>query len=163
MRIKVLDESSSGGNYVLSARDLRCRQDADCGCQDQVCTGEAEVPGECVPALFGDGDQATALDVGQRMYGEISSSSDVDTYVVQLPAGDFSITTSGYCGDTNTDTELSVYDDAGALVATDSDSGVAFFAAISSLTVQSGGSYRVEVSGFSLGTGPYIIQVFAVE
>lgn len=162
-RIKVRDESSSSGAYVLSVLDARCESDADCGCADQECDGSAEAPGQCVARLDAPEPQVSApatLVLGERVHSAIDSPYDVDLFVVSLAPGTYDFETLPYCGAV-TDTELSVYAPGQVLKGSDEDSGAGFCAAVKAIVVNQAGTYVLEVSAYGPSIGEYLVRVKA--
>jgi hypothetical protein len=163
VRIKVIDESSSSGAYVLSVLDARCESDADCGCEDQECDGSSEAPGQCVARLDAPEPQVSApatLVLDERIHSAIDSPYDVDLFVVSLAPGTYDFETLPYCGAV-TDTELSVYAPGEVLKGTDEDSGEGFCAAVKAMVVNQAGTYVLEVSAYGPSIGEYLVRVKA--
>lgn len=162
-RLKVTEEVMMTGAYVISLRDARCKNDIDCECTDQECSGTPQSPGDCVPKLSvpepeePDAPPAPIV-MGTRVHSNIDEAYDIDRFVVSLAPGTYDFSTLNYCG-SDTDTEMSLYAPGEVLVGTDEDSGELFFAAISNVVVEDAGGYVIEVSAYGAGNGDYIVFV----
>lgn len=161
-RIKVQDESEGVGAYVLSLLDARCKTDDDCGCQDQQCDGTPEAPGSCVPLIavpeMEDDSQPVPVVLGKRVHAELETPYDLDTFVVSLAPGKYTIETLSYCG-LETDTHLLFLAPDGTELGEDEDNGNGFFAAISGVEAKTIGNYVIEVAGYGPSVGEYILRV----
>lgn len=160
--VRVADDFTGTGQYILSVSDLRCLQPSDCSCADQTCGSDGVTPELCEPLLDipepGDASMST-LTLGARAHGEIDPAYDADRYTITLDPGDYEIILESYCA-SDVDTFLTVTDGDGELVATDDDSGAQFFSKVD-LTVPVAETYTVEVVANGAATGEYIIVVDA--
>jgi serralysin len=92
--------------------------------------------------------------------GNIDTSGDHDFYRVSLTAGQtYIFRTGGINASTTTDTILALRDAGGAQILTNDDSGEASFSAIR-YTAAATGTYYLDVSGFSTGTGAFNLTAF---
>ena len=131
---------------------------------DLVQMGADSVPGTLASTVVAG--------IGAPNFGFIETGGDVDTYRVTLTAGvfyDFEVAGGadynsgpGSLPSGELDTILTVYDAGGNVVFTNDDmgddlsSGGGFFA-------ETGGTYFVEVSTFSAGTGGYNLEIEATD
>ncbi len=162
-RVKVTDQAATGGEYVLTIEDARCTQNEDCGCSDEICQGDAEAPGLCIPALDAPEEAPTTVLIpAQRVHAKLDAAYDQDSFAIDLTPGQWTFTTEPFCG-SDTDTELTLYAPDGAPYATDSDSGTNFFATLTAVTIETEGQWTLEVSGYGASTGSYIVTVTPTE
>ena len=103
-------------------------------------------------------DDATDLTLGSPVHGVINAAGDVDYFQFEIPSGtesvDVWIYTSG-----STDTVGSVYDDSGALIATNNDSVLAYQSGNFFIGRNLGpGAYYISVGGYETETGSYILH-----
>ncbi len=160
--VRVTDQTSALGPYVLRIVPATCLTDAGCGCADQVCSIVADLPGVCAPALdAAAGSDFTApapIAVGDRMHGAIAAPFGQQSFALTLPPGTWEIKTESYCGSV-LDTWLAVFNAANEPIdVTDDDTGSVFFAHVS-LTLAEAKAVRIDVGSFGASTGEFIVSV----
>ena len=103
-------------------------------------------------------DAATDLTLGGSVHGVINAAGDVDYLRFEIPSETASIDVWIYTSG-STDTVGSVYDDAGALIATNDDSVLAYQSRNFFIGRNLGpGTYYISVSAYETATGPYILH-----
>ena len=103
-------------------------------------------------------DAATDLTLGDSVHGVINTAGDVDYFRFEIPSETASIDVWIYTSG-STDTVGSVYDDAGALMATNDDSVLAYQSRNFFIGRNLGpGTYYISVSAYETATGPYILH-----
>ena len=103
-------------------------------------------------------DAATDLTLGASVHGVINAAGDVDYLRFEIPSETASIDVWIYTSG-STDTVGSVYDDAGALIATNDDSVLAYQSRNFFIGRNLGpGTYYISVSAYETATGPYILH-----
>lgn len=180
------------GYYLLEVEDISCQfndQQRDCSCIDQICTSadtiastplpDGEQVGVCLPIFREtEGNQTVAealaslgestgpsLSLNQRIYGRLSSISDLDLYVIQVESDEalhYDFQTYQYCNYAAINTQLKLFDLAGIEIANDADSGEGRLSHISQV-VLSRGQYFLEVSGQGSAVGDYIVHMSSNE
>lgn len=154
--IRVRGENASSGAYLLSVVDGQCEDDAACGCEAQVCGG---APARCLPANpTPEGPMIVPLPLGETLHGVIAPAFDSDEYTVELADRPYDIATRAYCG-ARTDTQVEIFDEAGALLLSGEDAGDDQHAAIRAWRPPAPGTYIVRVTAFGASSGAYLIEV----
>jgi hypothetical protein len=165
------------GYYSLIVDDVSCRPsegDEGCGCSAKRCLaveGEPDL-GQCVPrfperepnqtlAESQSADNDLSLDTPS--YGQIERVGDRDLYLIDLPAGRFSLETRAYCDRLPVNTSLRVMSLGGLTLARDDDGGEGRLSLISGFEVSVPQRYLVEVSGEGASLGPYLLSANTLE
>ena len=167
-RLRVGDEASKLGSYVVRVLDGRCTEDANCDCSDQQCDGDTNNPGACVPALttaeIADDDaqllSGAPLGIDERMHAVIDQSFDVDTFAISLTAGTWDFDTLGYCG-TELDTTMEIMTASGEQLdgSPFKDTTESYFASAHNVTIVEDGTYLIRISAYSASVGDYLLWV----
>ena len=161
--VRVKDEGVATGQYLLQTSPGGCEPGGEefgggCECAQEVCVDGACVSSNPAPEPIGPFEPG-ALAVGEEVHGELETQYDVDSWEITLGPGSWALTTGPLCDEPGLDTELKVYDTAGDLVASDADSGEAWFAAIGSLELTELQTLRVDVAAHGAATGSFTLVV----
>lgn len=157
--VQVRGHQLATGSYRVRVEDARCSQDSDCGCADLVC--DVDAGRVCTPRLAeaepnNSLEQAQVMALGERVVGRISAPREADLYALELPRGQFTLSTSGLCGASG-DTVLELLDAQGAPLGSDNDSGAGRFSRLT-VEIPQAGRYYARVTWFGPGQGDYVLS-----
>ena len=164
--VRVRDEGVSLGQYVLTLNNITCTDQPDdfgdantCPCALETCQAGVCVAVAAAPEPIGPLEPAELLFL-EEVHGSIETQYDVDSWLITLGPGKWSVITHQLCDKPPLDTELEVYNHAtGELLAADADSGDMWFATVKSLEITEVLKLQINVSAHGAAQGDFVLRV----